>query len=54
MPRSNSRPSTFRSDSWNRTHIITTRRITSGVLMLGGRMIDGPHLKRPQALLAPL
>jgi len=30
MPRSNSKSSTFRSDSGNRTYIITTRRITSG------------------------
>ena len=30
MPRSNSRSSTLRSDSGNRTYIITIRRITSG------------------------
>lgn len=30
IPRSNSRSSTFRKDSGNRTYIITTRRITSG------------------------
>ena len=30
MPRSNSRSSTFRRHSGNRTYIITTRRITSG------------------------
>jgi hypothetical protein len=30
MPRSNSRSSTFLSDSGKRTYIITTRRITSG------------------------
>jgi hypothetical protein len=30
MPRSNSRSSTFRSDSGKRTYITTTRRITSG------------------------
>ena len=30
MPRSASRSSTFRNDSKKRTHIITTRRITSG------------------------
>jgi hypothetical protein len=30
IPRSNSRSSTFRSYSGNRTYIITTRRITSG------------------------
>lgn len=30
IPRSNSRSSTFRSDSGNRTYIITTSRITSG------------------------
>ena len=30
MPRSNSRSSTFRSDSGYRTYIITTSRITSG------------------------
>ena len=30
MPRSNSRSSTFRNDSGNRTYIITTKRITSG------------------------
>ena len=28
--RSNNRSWTFRSDSWNRTYIMTTRRITSG------------------------
>jgi hypothetical protein len=30
IPRSNSRSSTFRNESGNRTYIITTRRITSG------------------------
>ena len=30
MPRSNSRSSTFRSDSGKRTYISTTKRITSG------------------------
>jgi hypothetical protein len=30
IPRSNSRPSTFRRDSGYFTYIITTRRITSG------------------------
>ncbi len=30
MPRSKSRSSTFRSESGNRTYIMTTRRITSG------------------------
>ena len=30
VPRSNNRSWTFRSDSWNRTYIMTTRRITSG------------------------
>lgn len=30
MPRSNNKPSTFRSDCGNRTYISSTKRITSG------------------------
>jgi hypothetical protein len=45
IPRSNSRSSTFRSDSGKRTYIITTRRITSGDELkrrngLGGSALD--------------
>jgi hypothetical protein len=45
MPRSNSRSSTFRSESGNRTYIMTTSRITSGDELkrrngLGGNALD--------------
>src|ERR1700691_4011396 len=50
IPRSAKRSSTFRSDSGYRTHIITTRRITSGELLKyrnGLHMAQSYHGQRP-------
>src|SRR3546814_2239374 len=45
MPRSNSRSSTWRSDSGNRAYIITVRRITSGELLKAKRICHPPKLR---------
>jgi hypothetical protein len=47
MPRSWSRPSTFRSDKGNSTHIISTRQITSRDALRQRNVLGAQAAQRP-------